>query len=147
VRALADHPEEWRLLRDDPDRARKGTEEVLRWVTPAPLFLRTVTSDVVIRDTLLPRDSQVVIWLVSANRDEDVFEEPGRFDMARWPNHHLSFGTGAHTCLGAPVARLELRILLQELAANVRAVEVFEPIPHLQSVNTVGPARLDVAFQ
>lgn len=127
--ALAEHPAEWERLAADPSLAPVAVEEILRWTTPFHYFRRTATRDVELSCTKIREGDRVVMWYSSANRDERVFEEPDRFDVGRWPNDHLSFGTGRHYCLGASLARLELRVLLEEiLRRKVRIEPTADPV-------------------
>lgn len=145
--ALAANPDQLKLLAADSRRAKAATEEVLRWGPPAAHFLRTVVQEVVVRETDLAVGEQVVAWLGSVNRDEEAFEEPDRFRILREPNRHLTFGSGIHTCIGAALARLELRVLLEELAVSVRSIEVIAPVEYVHSVMTAGPARVETVLE
>ena len=111
---LASHPDMWEALAADPGLIPSAVEELLRWVTPLNNFFRTVTRPASIGDTAVADGDRVVLLYPSANRDESVFVDPYRFDILRYPNPHLAFGFGAHFCLGASLARLELRLLLGE---------------------------------
>lgn len=125
--ALAAHPEQWRRLHDvDLDLA---TEEILRWTTPLHHFRRTATRDAELRGRRIRAGDKVVVWYTSANRDEEVFAEPYCLDLARRPNPQVSFGLGGpHRCLGEHLARLEIVIVLEELARRVERIErVGEP--------------------
>jgi cytochrome P450 family 142 subfamily A polypeptide 1 len=115
--ALLRHPEQWRLLAREPQRIPTAVEEMLRWVTPIQNMNRTATRDVVLRGRTIRAGQKVLLLYPSANRDERVFADPFRFDVTRDPNPHLAFGVGAHFCLGASLARLELRVLFEELLA------------------------------
>lgn len=115
--ALADHPDQWQRLLDDPELMDLAIEEVLRWSTPVLHMRRTTTEPVEVSGTQLDAGEKVVMWYASANRDESVFENPFTFDVARVENPQFSFGGGgSHLCLGAFLARLEIRLLLQEMA-------------------------------
>lgn len=116
--ALIGHPEQRRGLAADPARIPVAVEEMLRWVTPIQNMNRTATRDVVLRGRRIREGDKVLLLYVSANRDENVFERPFAFDAARRPNDHVAFGGyGAHFCLGASLARLELRVLFEEALA------------------------------
>jgi cholest-4-en-3-one 26-monooxygenase len=121
MNAFLDHPDEWaRLVEDPAGRIGTATEEVLRWASPVMYFKRNVVKDTVIRGQEIRAGEKVSIWYVSANRDEDVFDDPFRFDITRTPNDHLAFGGGGpHFCLGASLARMEIRVLFEELAKRV----------------------------
>jgi cytochrome P450 len=113
--ALSQHPEQHRRLRDRPDLLPVAVEEFLRWVTPIMNFRRTATRDVTLGGTRIAAGQQVVMVYSSANRDEAVFERPDVFDVGRDPNPHVAFGIGTHFCLGANLARLEIRVLFEEI--------------------------------
>jgi cytochrome P450 len=124
VLALMQNPDQWQALLDGGPAAVPGVvEETLRWTTPGVHAMRTATRDTTIRDVPIARGDRVTLWNVSANRDEDVFEQPDRFDIARRSNRHITFGHGRHVCLGARLARLELAIFYEELIRRVGAVE------------------------
>jgi cytochrome P450 len=128
--ALMEHPEELDRLRVDPSLMPTAVEEILRFTTPIMYFRRTAMRDTEICDVEIRRGDKVVMWYVSGNYDERAFEAPLRFDVGRQPNEHLTFGgSGPHYCLGAWLARLELRILLEEmLARNVRVEPAGDPV-------------------
>ena len=110
------HPDQRRKLIDDPSKIPTAVEEMLRWVTPIKNMARTATEDVEIRGETIPKGDKVLLLYPSANRDEEVFENPFEFDVERKPNDHLAFGGyGAHFCLGASLARLEIRVMFEEV--------------------------------
>jgi cytochrome P450 family 142 subfamily A polypeptide 1 len=119
LHALLQHPDQRRLLAAHPDAIAVGVEEMLRWVTPIQNMARRTTRDVELRGQRLREGDTVLLLYPSANRDEEVFVDPDRFDAARSPNDHLAFGHGTHFCLGASLARLELRVLFEELLARL----------------------------
>ena len=122
---LAEHPDQWEAAAADPALRPGLVEEVIRWVTPLNNMFRQVRRDDRIGDQLVPAGDRVMLAYPSANRDEAVFEEPFHFDIAREPNPHLAFGQGTHFCIGANLARLELRLLfgsLTERWTNLRAL-------------------------
>jgi cholest-4-en-3-one 26-monooxygenase len=123
--ALMDRPDQYELLAASPEiMATTGCDEVLRWATPVMYFKRNVTHDLDYKGVGLTEGEKVSIWFISANRDEDVFDDPYRFDLRREDNAHLAFGGGGpHHCLGAHLARLELRVLFEELVRRVARVE------------------------
>ena len=116
--ALIEHPEQWELLRRNPSVLPSAVEEVLRWSSPTLYNRRTATCDVEVAGEKILTGDKVTLWWASANRDEDVFDDPFRFDVLRSPNPHLAFGHRSHFCLGANLARLEIRIMLDELLAR-----------------------------
>jgi cytochrome P450 len=132
--ALMEHPEQLRLLQDDPSLIPNATEEILRWATPVFHFRRTATRDVELGGQRIAAGDKVVTWYISANRDEAVFPDPYRFDVTRRPNDHVTFGPGGpHFCLGAHLARLETKILFQELLPRLRSIELARPAERLRS--------------
>jgi cholest-4-en-3-one 26-monooxygenase len=118
--ALFEHPDQWARLTSDPSLARTAAEEIVRWVSPVNLFRRTATSDTTLRGQKISEGDKVVVFYSSANRDEDVFTDPGTFDIGRDPNPQIGFGGGgAHFCLGNHLAKLELRVLFEVLAERL----------------------------
>jgi cytochrome P450 family 142 subfamily A polypeptide 1 len=115
MQALLRHPEQRRRLAQEPWRIPVAVEEMLRFVTPIQNMSRTVTRDVTLRGQRLREGEKVLLLYPSANRDEEVFPDADRFDAFRTPNDHVAFGHGTHFCLGASLARLELRVLFEEL--------------------------------
>jgi cytochrome P450 family 142 subfamily A polypeptide 1 len=102
-------------------------EECLRWVTPINNMNRTTTADTEVRGVAIPAGSQVLMSYLSANRDEEVFPDPFRFDVTRAQNQHLAFGFGPHLCLGAQLARLELRVIFTEVLTRLRNLRLADP--------------------
>jgi cholest-4-en-3-one 26-monooxygenase len=118
-------PDQLDLLRAQRDLMPRAVEEILRWTSPVNYFRRTATRDVEIRGQAIEAGEKVTIWYCSANRDEDVFERPFEFDVTRWPNEHLTFGAGgAHYCLGANLAKLEIAVVFEELLDRMTDIEV-----------------------
>ncbi len=128
--ALMEHPDEFDRLAKDPSLMPTAGEEILRYGTPIMYFRRTATRDAQIRGVPIRQGDKVALWYISANFDEEVFPEPFRFDFARQPNPHVTFGRGGpHFCLGAFLARLEIRLLLEEiLKRNIRFELTGEPV-------------------
>jgi cytochrome P450 len=127
--ALSEHPDQcsW-LLADFDARIRTAVEEMVRWATPVFNFRRTAARDVILGDQPIRAGDWVVVFYTSANRDEAAFTDPGRFDLSRDPNHHLGFGGGGpHFCLGAFLARTQLRAIFDQLLHRVPHLEVGEP--------------------
>lgn len=133
MRALIEHPEERAKLAADPSLIPTGIEELLRWVSPLIHFRRTATRDVQMHGTLIRENDKVVIFYPSANRDERKFVNPERFDVTRSPNEHLAFGIGEHFCLGASLARLEIRLIFEELLRRLPDLEFAGPVRRLRS--------------
>ena len=127
---LTEHPDQMDDLRQDPaGLSVSATEEILRASTVTMHFRRTATDDTELGDEQIRKGDRVVMWYSSANYDEDVFDDPYRFDIRRTPNDHLAFGTGRHVCLGASLARLEVRVVFEELLKRVDDfVVVGEPV-------------------
>ncbi|MFE9637275.1 cytochrome P450 [Streptomyces sp. NPDC006463] len=119
-------------------------EEVFRWSSPANHFMRHATKDIKIHDTLIRAGDPVTVWLGSANRDEAVFEDPYAFDVRRDPRLHIAFGVGAHRCIGAPLARLAMRIFAEETLRIVESFEIAGPVDHLASHFISGIKHLPV---
>lgn len=144
---LAEQPEQWDLLRDEPVLVPGAVEEMLRWASSTPYNRRTATRDVEVGGGRISAGDKVTLWWASANRDEQVFEDPFRFDVRRDPNPHLAFGHGAHFCLGARLARMEVRLLLEELLASGARITSCGPIEWTRSNKHTGvrhlPARLE----
>jgi cholest-4-en-3-one 26-monooxygenase len=139
-------PEQWDKLVQDPDGLVEGAiEEVLRWASPVMQLRRNVTVDTELRGQPLKAGDKVSTWYVSANRDEEVFDDPFRFDIERHPNEHLAFGGGGpHFCLGASLARMELRVLFEELARRVPVLRSLGPPAPLRSNVVAGIKHLPV---
>jgi cytochrome P450 family 142 subfamily A polypeptide 1 len=113
------HPEQRQVLQAEPERMAVAVEELIRWTTPVLNMCRVATRDTEIAGTPVAPGQQVVLMYGSANRDESVFDDPQRFDVTREPNPHIAFGFGSHFCLGAALARLELRIMFEELIGRL----------------------------
>ena len=118
LRVLCDHPDQWEAAAADPALVPGLVEEVIRWVTPLNNFFRTATAADRIGDQPVEAGDRVMLAYPSANRDEDVFDDPFTFDIRRSPNPHVAFGQGTHFCLGANLARLELRMLFETLTSR-----------------------------
>ena len=130
MHALLTHPDQMAMaLASIVDGAVGPTviEEILRWVTPLNNMNRVTTQDVEVRGVTIPAGSQVMMSYISANRDEEVFEDPFRFDVTRDPNPHLSFGFGPHLCLGAQLARLELKVIFSEMLTRLHDIRLTDP--------------------
>lgn len=115
IKAFTDHPDQYERLRSDPAMVDTAVDEIVRWTTPSVYKRRTATHDTTLAGRTIRAGDKVTVWEMSANRDDTVFDDPFTFDVARRPNPHVGFGFGIHYCLGASLARLELRVALQEL--------------------------------
>ena len=126
--ALLESPEQLEALRREPAALPVAVEEILRWTSPVSYFCRRATRDTEVRGVPIAKGDRVTLWYPSANRDEEVFDESFRFDVARSPNPHVAFGGGGpHFCLGANLARFEIRVLFEELLARTREIELLAP--------------------
>jgi len=139
MHALLHNPDQYAELAADPEGlVDSTTEEILRWASPVMYFRRNVTADTEIRGQEIKAGEKVAIYYVSANRDEDVFDDPFRFDIHRDPNPHVAFGGGGpHFCLGANLARMEIKLLFEELARRVPKIEALGDADRLRS-NFIG---------
>jgi cytochrome P450 len=141
---LAEHPGQLGALRSDLGMLPTAIEEIVRWTSPSPSKRRTATRDVTLGGQSIKAGQKVQIWEGSANRDETVFERADKFDITRKPNPHLGFGHGVHYCLGANLARLELRVLYEELLARFDTVRVVAPVEWTRSNRHTGIRHLIV---
>ncbi len=142
--ALAENPSQMALLRDDGSLLPTAVEEMVRWTSPSPSKRRTATRDVELGGCAIEAGQKVQIWEGSANRDPLAFDRPDAFDVTRKPNPHLGFGQGVHYCLGANLARLELRVLYEELLGRFSSVRVVEPVEWTRSNRHTGIRHLVV---
>jgi cytochrome P450 len=133
LHALLTHPEQLALLRTDFSRIPDAVEEILRWANPLHYFRRTATQDTELGGVRIKEGDKVAMVYTSANRDEDVFTDPQRFDTTRRPNPHLSFGFAEHFCLGVHIARLEGRVFFEELLATYPRIDLTGPVRRLPS--------------
>lgn len=145
--ALADHPSQLRSLRDDLSALPTAVEEMVRWTSPSPSKRRTATRDVTLGGQPIEAGQKIQIWEGSANRDAGVFDHADAFDITRKPNPHLGFGQGVHYCLGANLARLELRVLFEELLSRFGAVKVVRPVDWARSNRHTGIRHLVVELR
>lgn len=134
VQALIEHPDQLARLRADPALLPSATEEILRWTSPVKHMLRTAATSNEVGGQLFEPGDRVLLSYWSANHDESVFEDPHRFDITRTPNRHLAFGFGAHYCLGASLARVEIKAFFAEL------------LPRLESIDLAGEPKLTEAI-
>lgn len=137
LHALVENPDQLRRLRDSLDLMPRATEEMIRWVTPVRHFMRTAARDTVVRGVPVAAGESVLLSYVSANRDEDVFDDPFRFDVGREPNKHVAFGYGVHFCMGAALARMEVGSFFSELLPRLESIELAGD-PQLVAATFVG---------
>ena len=140
--ALIENPSELKRLRADPALMKSAVEEIVRWTSPSVYKRRTTTRDVELRGQRIRPGQKVTIWEMSANRDEDEFADPFRFDIGRNPNFHVGFGLGTHFCLGANLARLEVRVVFEELLARYEGFEIVGDLEWTNNNRLVGLTRL-----
>jgi len=143
--ALIEHPDERERLRQDPSLGKSAAEEMLRWATPVHHFRRTAAVDTELGGTEISAGDKVTTWFTSGNRDRSAFDAPDRFDVGRSPNPHMTFGPGGvHHCLGAHLAKLEIRITFEELLSRGVEIELTGPPERLRSNFFNGIKRLPV---
>lgn len=144
--ALIQNPDQWQLLKANPELLPSAVEEMVRWVSPVKHFMRTATQDYVLRDRQIRRGDHLMLCYPSGNRDGDVFEDPFRFRVDRSPNRHLGFGYGAHSCLGMFLAKIELNALFREILSAFDHFEL-DGTPAWQETSFVGGvSQLPVRF-
>jgi cytochrome P450 len=143
--ALIENPGECAKFTANPC-APEAIEEFLRWTSPVTHVMRTATRDLELHGHKIRAGQRVVLWNASANRDELQFADPGRFDVARTPNDHIAFGYGEHFCLGASLARLQMRIMLEQVARRLPDMELAGPVERLRSNFVAGIKHMPVRF-
>jgi cytochrome P450 len=147
LHALVQFPEQLERLQADPSLVGSAVEEMIRWVSPVKQFMRTAAVDHEIRGVRVPAGEAVLLSFPSANRDEDVFDDPEQFDVSRDPNRHLAFGFGAHFCLGAQLARLEGKVFFTELIPRLRFVELAGDPAYMETLFVGGPKHLPIRYE
>ena len=145
--ALIENPEQFRRLKSDPTLIKSAVEEIVRWTSPVIQFARTAASDTSVRGQKIRAGESVCLFYPSASRDEDVFDEPFKFDIGRNPNPHLSFGIGEHFCLGSNLARLELAVIFRELAKRLEHAELAGPVERLRSSFVGGVKHMPIRYK
>jgi cytochrome P450 len=145
--ALISNPDQLARLQADPSLLGTAVDEMIRWTTPVKHFMRTATVDYDLRGTTIRAGQDVLLSYWSANRDEDVFADPFRFDVGRTPNKHLAFGFGIHYCLGALLARMEMKALFGALLPRLRHVELAGPPQLTRSTFVSGLKRLPIRYE
>jgi cholest-4-en-3-one 26-monooxygenase len=146
VLELMRNPDQWKRLAQTPALMPTAIEEILRWTTPITHIMRTATRDFEWRGRQIRDDDWIAIWNVSANRDEEAFADPYRFDITRNPNYHLAFGQGEHFCIGSHLARLELRLMLEEVMRRMPDLRLAGEVERLKSFQVAGIKHMPVAF-
>jgi len=144
--ALIENPQQRARLLADASLLPSAVEEMLRWVTPVIHFRRTATRDVELRGQQIKENDKVVLYYSSGNRDEEVFENPMTFDVGRTPNDHIAFGIGQHSCLGLNLARLEIRVMFEEILARLPDVELDGTVRRLRSNFINGVKTIPVRY-
>src|SRR5262245_10416269 len=145
--ALLDNPEQWQKLRADAGLLECAVEEIVRWTTPVIQFSRTATRDVELRGKTIRKGQSVCLFYASGNRDEEVFDHPFEFRVDRQPNPHIAFGLGEHVCLGAHLARLELRHAFAQLRARAQSCELTGAVERVRSSFVGGIKRAPMRWQ
>ena len=142
-----EHPDQWELLRKDRSLLPSAVEEMLRYVTPVMNFRRQTTAEFELGGQKIEADSKVVFFHISANRDELAFENPQTFDITRNPNPHMAFGAGGpHFCLGANLARMEIRVMFEHLLDRMPDMELAGDVQRLQSAFISGVKHIPISF-
>jgi len=144
ILGLIDHPAEYRRMLQDPSLVTSAVEEGLRWSSPANHFMRYAKQDLELSGVRIRAGDALAVWLGSADRDEEVFDDPFRFDAGRRGKRHLAFGFGPHTCVGAPLARISLKLLFAELIELVEEFELAGEVRHLCSNFVAGITHMPV---
>jgi cytochrome P450 len=144
MKALMDNPDQMQYFLDNMDKAQIMVEELIRYASPVYHFRRTATKDVEMHGKTIKAGDKVVTWFASGNRDDSKFADPYTLDLTRFPNDHMTFGKGPHTCLGANLARLEIRILFEELLPRLASIEQTGEIERVRSNFVNGVKRFPV---
>jgi len=145
--AFIENPHELRRVQQDMRLLDGAVEEVVRWTSPIIHFARTATRDYPLRDKLIREGDVVALFYPSANRDEEIFEDPFDFRIDRQPNRHLGFGVGEHFCLGAHLARLEMQVAYRHLLPRIEEIELVGPVDRLHSSLVGGVKRLPIRYK
>ena len=145
--ALAERPDQFAKLKDNPDLLPKLIEESIRWETPVKHFMRTATADTELRGKKIAKDDWLMLSYPSGNRDEDKFTNPFDFDIERSPNKHISFGYGAHVCLGQHLGRMEMRLLFEEMLPRLKSVELGGTPSRVAAAFVSGPKSVPIRFK
>jgi cytochrome P450 len=146
LQALVENPDERERLRANMDLMPLATEEMIRWVTPVKEFMRTAQEDTTVRGVPIAAGDSVLLSYASANRDEEVFDDPFRFDVGRDPNKHNAFGYGVHFCLGAALARMEVNSFFSELVPRLKSIELGGDPQHIATIFVGGLKHLPIRY-
>jgi cytochrome P450 len=146
LHGLIENQDQLHRLRGNLDLMPLATEEMIRWATPVKEFMRTAAEDTTVRGVPIAAGESLLLSYVSANRDEDVFEDPFRFDVGRDPNKHLAFGYGVHFCLGAALARMEVNSFFVELLPRLESIELTGDPEHVATTFVGGLKHLPVRY-
>ena len=145
--ALIEHPDQLERLKNDPTLMNTAVDEMIRWVTPVKHFMRTATEDYTVRGKTIRAGESVLLSYPSGNRDEEAHADPFRFDVGRSPNKHLAFGFGVHYCLGAMLARMELKALFRELLPRLKSVELAGDPKWMKTIFVGGLKTLPIRYE
>ena len=145
--ALLENPDQLARLRADPGLTPSAVEEIVRWTTPVNYMKRTVVDDVELRGQKIRAGEELMLCYASANRDEEVFDDPFAFRVDRRPNPHLAFGFGEHFCMGAQLARVEIEIIFRHLLERLESFEVSGPVERLSSIVNGSIKHLPVRYR
>lgn len=129
IKTLVENPDQLQAVREDPSLIPSAVEEMIRWTSPTVQFVRTAARDYVLDGQTIKKGEALVLLFSSANRDEEVFENPDKFDIRRSPNNHLAFGSGPHSCMGSQLGRMQARIFLKLFLEHIEHMEVIGPTP------------------
>jgi cholest-4-en-3-one 26-monooxygenase len=146
MHAFFQFPDQWQRLLKDPSLMDSAVEEMLRFVSPVMQFKRTPQHDIEIRGQKIREGERIIMWYIAANRDEETYSNPDQFDIGRSPNDHLAFGIGPHFCLGNHLARMEIKIMFQELLRRLPDIQQAGKVQRLRSNFINGVKHLPVEF-
>jgi cholest-4-en-3-one 26-monooxygenase len=145
--ALMDHPEHMQSLRNEPNQSRDAAEELTRWVSPSHSVFRVAIQDAQLAGRMVRAGDWVVLWLISANRDDSIFPRPFALDLGRRPNPHMGFGNGIHNCLGRHIALLEIEQGINAVLARLEQLEVSGPLSRSAATTAVGLSKMPIRFR
>jgi cytochrome P450 len=145
--ALCENPDQFAYVKEDLSRVPGFIDEAIRWATPVKTFMRSATADTQVGGQAIAKDDWLMLCYASGNRDEAVFDEPDRFRADRKPNKQLAFGYGAHLCLGQHLAKMEMRILYEELLPRLKSVELAGKPKMSEALFVNGPKSLPIRFE